>query len=150
CLDRAVVFEQRLAKSRQVLGPGVEAAEYLVDIGIVGIALAADDEALVERGLHGLDQIFVALVLALFLHLHVAEIVDARDLALLLDGQRKEALRLGERAVDQRLRHTMVLEIEEADRLGCFTQSISDRTVRAGFAREAGTDVDDRNFLDRI
>src|SRR5579863_1374877 len=61
-----------------------------------------------------------------------------------------KAARLFEHAIDQFLRDTVTLEVEEADSLADLAQLCRSRLAGSWLAGEISRDVERRNFLDRV
>ncbi len=115
-----------------------------IDIGIAGVALAAQEEGLVLAGLLALGG---GIGRRLVLDRHVADrvLVDL-DLELLFQRHGVEARGLFVLRVDQRLRHAVAREVIEAHVLEGVAQLRGSLFGGAWLAGEEVCDIDQRNL----
>ncbi len=84
------------------------------------------------------------------IHRHVADVVPIDpQRQFLVERQGMKAGVLGEGAVDQGLRHAVIGDVEEADRLGDVAQLGRDVLERAGLAGPVVAEIEHRDAVER-
>src|SRR5438105_984680 len=108
---------------------------------MIGRALVADEEALVEVGPRGL--VHRGGALHALIHRQVADVaVVELQRQLLLERQRVELARGLERRLHDPRRHAVAREVEEADALARVADLRGDRVQSGGLAAKRGAEVD--------
>src|SRR5262249_61994514 len=117
-----MIFHQRFFEAGQVLRPNVDdgVALGLHDTESAGATLAVDRELGQEVRLGASDDVDIAAAIVVLLRRRIARFetndVEIWDLLFVGRGKGVEALCLGEHALEQTGRHSMALQIEEANR----------------------------------